>query len=290
MSIERVGGIRAQVAAEAARLMYEEGVKQYFTAKRMAAKRLLGRQAGGKLRYRPSDLPSNGEIRDALLALASLAEGSHRTRRLFAMRVLALEAMREVAPFEPRLIGSVSTGHIRRGSDIDIQVFTLSPEALELHMKGLGWTFESERVTIRKFGKIREYLHYHVVDTVPIELTVYEPRDLRFRPKSSTDGKPIVRMRISAVEEVLMRDHPEEWQRYMADGTIEGMDELLADAEEAPMPGAFDGLLEDLQEGEGDSDESDFDGLDLDDNAAADDDDDYEPLPGFEAFSENASK
>jgi hypothetical protein len=287
MSIERVGGIRAQVAAEAARLMYEEGVKQYFTAKRMAAKRLLGRAAGGKLRYRPSDLPSNGEIRDALLALASLAEGSHRTRRLFAMRVVALEAMRSIAAFEPRLIGSVSTGHIRRGSDIDIQVFTLDPGALELHMKGLGWTFESERVTIRKFGEIREYLHYHVADMVPIELTVYEPRDLRFRPKSSTDGKPIVRMRIAAVEALLMRDHPEEWQRYLADGTIEGMDELLAGDEEAPVPGAFDGLLEDLQEDdpEGLSGDLDFDGLDSGNN---DDEEgeDYEPLPGFEAFSE----
>ncbi|HZF54602.1 MAG TPA: nucleotide-binding enzyme [Polyangiaceae bacterium] len=292
MSIERMGGLRAQVAAEAARLMYEEGVKQYFTAKRMAAKRLLGRAAGGKLRYRPSDLPSNGEIRDALLALASLAEGSHRTRRLFAMRVLALQAMRAIEPFEPRLIGSVSTGHIRRGSDIDIQVFTLSPEALELHLKKLGWTFESERVTIRKFGEIREYLHYHVADTVPIELTVYEPRDLRFRPKSSTDGKPIVRMRIAAVEDLLMRDHPEAWQRYVADGSIEGMDELLSEDEEGPVPGAFDGFLEDLQEDEPEavSDELDFDGLGINSDADDDDDaDDYEPLPGFEAFSQEGA-
>lgn len=290
MSMDRLGGLRAQVAAEAARLMYEEGVKQYFTAKRMAAKRLLGRVAGRKLRYRPSDLPSNGEIRDALLALADRAEGSRRTRRLFAMRVVALEAMRSIAQFEPRLIGSVSTGHIRRGSDIDIQVFTLSPEALELHMKSLGWTFESERVTIRKFGEIREYLHYHVVDSVPIELTVYEPRDLRFRPKSSTDGKPIVRMRISAVEELLQREHEQEWQRYLADETIEGMDELLAEeAEDAPARGAFDGLLDDLQEddpaamdGDLDFDALDFAGNDDDDEDA----EDYEPLPGFEAYSE----
>jgi hypothetical protein len=203
------------------------------------------------------------------------------------MRVLALKAMRSIEVFEPRLIGSVSTGHIRRGSDIDIQVFTLSPEALELHMKGLGWTFESERVTIRKFGEIREYLHYHVVDVVPIELTVYEPRDLRYRPKSSTDGKPIVRMRIAAVEELIARDHPEEWRRYLADGTIEGMDELLEEDEEGPALGAFDGLLEDLQEGEGEgengADELDFDGLDLGDRE--DEDEDYDPLPGFEAFS-----
>src|SRR5947209_16146 len=106
MGVGRFGGLRGAVAAEAARLMYEEGVKQYFTAKRLAAKRLLGRVGGRRLRYRPSDLPSNGEIRDALLAIAELAEGSKRRRRLFAMRVIALEAMRDLAPFEPRLIGS----------------------------------------------------------------------------------------------------------------------------------------------------------------------------------------
>ena len=33
------GGLRGAIAGEAARLMYEEGVKQYFTAKRLAAKR-----------------------------------------------------------------------------------------------------------------------------------------------------------------------------------------------------------------------------------------------------------
>jgi predicted nucleotidyltransferase len=279
MSVERLGGLRAQIAAEAARLMYEEGVKQYFTAKRMAAKRLLGRVAGQRLRFRPSDLPSNGEIRDALLALADLAEGSGRKRRLFAMRTIALEAMRAIAPFEPRLIGSVSTGHIRRGSDIDIQVFTLDYDALERHMKGLGWTFASERVTIRKFGEIREYLHYHVVDMVPIELTVYEPRELRFRPKSSTDGKPIVRMRASAVEAMMAHDHPEEWASYLADGTIQGMDELLADGDEdAARPGRFDGILEvpDADEGE-DNDPSGALELEEDDEL-----EDYDPLPGFE--------
>jgi hypothetical protein len=195
------------------------------------------------------------------------------------MRAIALEAMRAIAPFEPRLIGSVSTGHIRRGSDIDIQVFTLDYDALERHMKGLGWTFASERVTIRKFGEIREYLHYHVVDMVPIELTVYEPRELRFRPKSSTDGKPIVRMRASAVEAMMAHDHPEEWASYLADGTIQGMDELLADGDEdAARPGRFDGILEvpDADEGE-DNDPSGALELEEDDEL-----EDYDPLPGFE--------
>lgn len=245
MSAERSGGLRAQIAAEAARLMYEEDVKQYFTAKRMAAKRLLGRVGGKRLRYRPQDLPSNGEIRDALLALAELAEGDRRTRRLFAMRIVALEAMRALVPFTSRLIGSVSTGHIRRGSDIDLSVFTNNEESLEVHLRKIGWTFETERVTIMKFGQMREYTHVHVADVFPIELTVYALRELRFRPRSSTDGKPIKRMSISALEALLEQDHPEEWEEYLSDGTIAHMEEVMAEADDddAPVPGPFDGLL-----------------------------------------------
>jgi len=272
MSSERFGGLRARIAAEAARLMYEEGIKQYFTAKRMACKRVLGRVAGKRMRYRPSDLPSNGEIRDALLALAELAEGSRRTRRLFAMRIVALEVMRALAPFEPRLIGSVSTGHIRRGSDIDIQVFTADEGALEETLRALRWTFERERVSILKFGQIREYVHFHVTDVFSIELTVYEPRELRFRPRSSTDGKPIVRIRTSALEAMLMREHAEAFRRYLESGEVAGMDEILSAEEDldAPAPGPFDSLLVDGPSGEvepGEEDEPDAD---------------YDALPGFE--------
>jgi hypothetical protein len=284
MSIERFGGLRAAVAVEAARLMYEEGVKQYFTAKRMAAKRLLGRVAGGRLRYRPADLPSNGEIRDALLAMAELAEGSRRTRRLFAMRVVALEAMRALEGFEPRLIGSVSTGHIRRGSDIDLSLFTDDDGALELRLRDLGWAFEREPVSILKFGEIREYLHYHVADAFPVELTVYAVRELRFRPRSSTDGKPIVRVRRAALEALLLREHAEAWARYLEDGTIEGLEEVLAedeDDEDTPVAGPYDGLLLDGPEPE-----------DLVPEPGEEEDPEqiYDPLPGFERCTETIDR
>ena len=124
MSWERYGGLRAAIAQLAAQIMYGEDVKQYFTAKRLAAKRLLGQVNAKAIRYRPHDLPSNGEIKEALLELVTEIEGDGRTRRLFAMRIVALEAMEALAPFNPRLIGSVATGHVRSGSDVDIHVFT----------------------------------------------------------------------------------------------------------------------------------------------------------------------
>jgi hypothetical protein len=276
MSAERHGGVRAAIAAEAARLMYDEAVKQYFTAKRMAARRLFGRTGGQRVRFRPADLPSNGEIRDALLALAELAEGSQRTRRLFAMRVVALETMRAIAAFEPRLIGSVSTGHIRKGSDIDLQVFTDDDGALETHLHGLGWAYERQPVSIQKFGEIREYLHYHVEDVFPVELTVYAVRELRFRPRSSTDGKPIVRVRAPALEALLAKQHAEVWAAYLKDGTIDGLEEAIAAGDEdVPVAGPYDGLLLD---GPGEEEEPEL----PEPGEEEEPDQMYEALPGFE--------
>lgn len=232
MSWERVGGLRAAITQLAAQIMYGEDVKQYFTAKRLAAKRLLGREASKTVRYRPRDLPSNGEIKEALLELVEEIEGDSRTRRLFTMRVLAIETMAELGPFQPRLIGSVATGHVRRGSDVDIHVFAPDPEDVVSHVRSLHWSHEVTRVSIMKGGKPMEFTHVHVVDLFPIELTVYAPREIRIRPRSSTDGKPIVRLSERAVRALCSKEHPEAWERYERDGIVPGMEEILGDDED----------------------------------------------------------
>src|SRR5260370_38009199 len=121
--------LRQAIALEAARLMYERVESEYFTAKRKAAKRLCRRGV------KPEDLPSNAEIRDQIQLFARIHEGDKRTEHLRDMRVEALRLMRVLRPFRPRLIGSVMTGHVRKGSDIDIHVFTattrLIPELME---------------------------------------------------------------------------------------------------------------------------------------------------------------
>ncbi|MEM9187708.1 MAG: nucleotidyltransferase [Myxococcota bacterium] len=195
--------LRRQLAQEAARLMYEEEVAQYFVAKRMAAKRLFGRAGGRKMRFRPADLPSNGEIQEALLALADLVEGDQRFIRLREMRQLAFDIMEPLERFEPRLIGSVATGHIRRGSDIDIQLFAEDRDAPEGALQALGWTYERDDVLIRRPDGWHEYLHLRLDRANPIELTVYPRHDLRRRPRSSTDGKPMLRLKLAEVAALL---------------------------------------------------------------------------------------
>src|SRR6202041_1790018 len=119
--------LRQEIALEAARLMYERVVSEYYTAKRKAAKRLC------RGNVKPQDLPSNSEIRDQIQLFARLHEGEKRTQNLKEMRLEAFHFMRLMRPFRTRLIGSVMTGHVRKGSDIDIHVFCDSPP-LVAHM------------------------------------------------------------------------------------------------------------------------------------------------------------
>lgn len=127
------------------------------------------------------------------------------------MRVTAWQTMGALLRFRPRLIGSVATGHVRSGSDIDLHVFTEAEEALEGALWDLGWTFETSRVSVRKGGLVRAFTHVHVDRGFPVELSVYPPEDLRVRGRSSTDGRPIERLSRAAVERLLVRDHPAEW-------------------------------------------------------------------------------
>jgi hypothetical protein len=253
---------------------------------------VLGRQGARAARFRPRDLPSNGEIRDALLAMAALSEGPERDKVLFVMRVCALEVMQAMEDFEPRLIGSVSTGHVRRGSDVDVQLFTDDPDAPELRARELGWPFETERVTIRKGGAIREYLHLHVRRSFDVEFTVYPRADLRERPRSSTDGKPIARKTLRAVRAMLEGEHAALWKTYQSVGVLPELTwdddgeaaEAEADPRGGPAPGPFDGLLAEWEAMDED--------LCVEDTLPSDEerkmlfdegtDEDYDPLPGFE--------
>lgn len=207
---------------EAARLMYEEDVTQYLDAKRMAAKRVLGRARKGATLVRVQDLPSNGEIAEELAKLARFYEGDTIRNRLFAMRLTALEMMQALQDFHPKLIGSVSTGRIRKGSDIDIHVFTDSLEVLEEQLEHQKWNFEKREVEINNNGKLAVYTHIYIEHLFPVELSVYPLSEIRVRTRSSTDGKPILRVGSKALVELLIREHEEEWRHYLDTGEIIG--------------------------------------------------------------------
>lgn len=207
--------MRIAIAHEAARLMYSRAESEYFTAKRKAAKRLCRGEV------KPSDLPSNAEIREQVQAFARVHEGDKRTENLQDMRVHALRLMRRLCRFRPRLIGSVLTGHTRKGSDIDLHVFSdhLGPVTDVLDADGLQ--YDVERKTITKYGETRTFIHVHVHDVFPFELTVYADELHSYVFKSSITGKAIERASIAELEQLLAAEYPD----LDADGAIREHDE-----------------------------------------------------------------
>ncbi len=210
--------IRQQIAFEAARLMYQRVETEYYTAKRKAARLLRVEH-----RFKPGDLPSNQEIRDQIQAFARMQEGEKRKENLRAMRVEALRLMRKLVRFRPRLIGSVWTGHVRKGSDIDIHIFSNGPSPVTAVLDENGMLYDVEHKRIVKFNEERVFTHVHVHDRFKIELTLYPEDKVNYVFKSSITGKAIERASIAELESALRAERPVE----NLDEVVEGLEEHI---------------------------------------------------------------
>lgn len=197
--------LRYAIAWEAARLLYDHEESEYYRAKLKAARRVQ------KSWVKPADLPSNAEIRDQVQMMARMLEGDQgHDKRLHQMRLRALWWLRQLQAFHPYLIGSVLTGHVRDGSDIDIHVFAANPQSIMMHVEETGSGCQMERKRIRKDGEERVFTHIHVRDEFPLELTIYHPSLIGHRFKSSITGKPIERANAADLQRLIRHDHGQE--------------------------------------------------------------------------------
>lgn len=207
--------LRRQIASEAARAMYFREESEYYRAKMKAAQRIV------RGWVKPADLPSNAEIRDEIQTLARMHEGSQRTDNLQSMRLVALRIMRLLERFKPRLIGSVMTGHIRQGSDIDIHLFSDSVDAITLALDEQMLFYDVEKKRVKKHGEERIFTHIHLRDLYPVELTVYASNLAHYVFKSSITGKAIERASIAELEELLAEQYP----NLMVEQSLQDLDE-----------------------------------------------------------------
>ncbi|MFI4859257.1 MAG: HD domain-containing protein [Phycisphaerales bacterium JB063] len=196
--------VRATIALRAAQLMYHREETEYFTAKRKAARHL-----GIDWKHSPQDLPSNAEIRERIHTLASMVEGEQRGDDLRQMRLLALRHLRLLEPFRPRLIGSTLTGHTRKGSDIDLHVFTDRLSAITDLLDDHALPYRVEHKPVRKHNHTTVYTHIHIDDRFPVELTVYTEAQHRTVFRSSITGKPIERANRKAFEKQMGEWYPD---------------------------------------------------------------------------------
>ena len=193
----RADMLRQAVADEAARIMREQGVDDFLLAKRKAADRLGVTDA--------SILPRNKEIEAALMAHQRLFAADRHEADLAAMRRSALEAMRLMSDFQPRLVGPVLTGTASAHSEINLHLFTESPEAVSIRLEERGVPHEVlerrlryERDRTMTYPALRFVAGRQTVDAV-----VFPLDGIRQAPCSPVDGKPMRRASTAEVEALL---------------------------------------------------------------------------------------
>jgi hypothetical protein len=189
--------LRQAVAEEAARIMREQGVDDFLLAKRKAAERLGVMDA--------SILPRNTEIEAAMVAHQRLFAADRHETELTALRRAALEAMRLMSEFEPRLVGPVLAGTASGHSEINLHVFSESPEAVSLRLEERGvphevverrMRYERDRTVI--YPAVRFVAGRQAVDAV-----VFPLDGIRQSPASPVDGRPMRRASTAEVEALL---------------------------------------------------------------------------------------
>jgi hypothetical protein len=189
--------MRLAVAEEAARIMREQGVDDYLQAKRKAADRLGVTDA--------SILPRNTEIEAALVAHQRLFAADRHEADLAAMRRSALEAMRLMADFQPRLVGPVLTGTASAHSEINLHLFSDSPEAVSIRLEERGVPHEvlERRLRYERDRTVSYPALRFVAGRQTVDAVVFPLDGIRQAPCSPVDGKPMRRASAAEVEALL---------------------------------------------------------------------------------------
>lgn len=196
----RRSDLRARLAQAAARIVAEQGIRDYGLAKRKAAE-----QSGTS---DERDLPSNREIEAALRDYQRLFQSDSQPQCLRELRLVAVEAMRFLARFEPRLVGAVLEGTADRHSAVCLHLYEDDPSAvlrfLEEHRIPCD---EDDRVLrlSRSQNAAFPVLRFDA-DERTIDLTILPRSCMRQAPLSRISDRPMPRASLPALLELLDRD------------------------------------------------------------------------------------
>jgi len=189
--------LRRALAQEAARIMSEQGIDDYWLAKRKAAERLGASDI--------SVLPKNTEIEAALAEHQRLFQSNTHSSALSALRRTALEAMRLLRKFEPRLVGPVLSGTASVHSEVNLHLFADGPEIVALHLMDSGVPHHIAERRLRY--EPNRLVSYPVVQFVAggceIDAVVFPLNGIRQSPASPVDGRPMRRADADELESLL---------------------------------------------------------------------------------------
>jgi len=193
----RAEQLRRALAQEAARIMSEQGIDDYGLAKRKAAERLGATDI--------AVLPKNTEIEAALATHHRLFESQTHSSTLNGLRETALQAMRLLDRFEPRLVGPVLSGTASAHSEITLHLFADGSESVALHLmdRGIPHRIGERRMRYEPDRLVSYPVVQFGAGDKEIDAIVFPVNGIRQSPSSPVDGRPMRRADAAELESLL---------------------------------------------------------------------------------------
>jgi hypothetical protein len=190
---QQVAAVRARVAEEAARIMIEQGVRDFALAKRKAAERLRLSTRGV--------LPSNAMIEERLAERQRIFEAEGHSDRLAEKRRLALQVMDALAMFDPRLVGTVLNGTATLNCAVELHAFSDEAELVAAQLAMSGWDVRPvERRSRRNRSEtIRVPAYRFAIGAHELLVEVHPTDGIRQAPLSPVDQRPMRRANAKVV-------------------------------------------------------------------------------------------
>lgn len=185
MGNRRDASLTRAIAIEAARLMADGHCHDTYSACRKAAERLGERN--------PRHWPDQATIEAALREHQALFRATSQPLELARLRRLALEAMRDLASFQPRLVGAVAKGLADAHSAVRLLLTADTPEQVALALEERRIPWRSAEVTLlfsRNRRETRPAFRFQAGET-PVELVVLDPADRHDPPRDPADNRPL---------------------------------------------------------------------------------------------------
>ncbi len=187
--------LRQRIAQTSARLMVQEGIKDYHFAKCKAAVRLGVPHT--------KHLPSNREVEDEISLYQRLFYAETQPRQLQQLRQVALEAMRLFSRFNPHLVGAVLEGTAHQYSDVTLHLFTHHSEEVAFFLLEKCIPYRLNEYHFRLPPQVSYPSYHFMAGEVAIILVIFGIDDIRWSPPSLVNGKPMRRADLRAVEKLL---------------------------------------------------------------------------------------
>ena len=188
---------RLEIAALAAKILALDEAANYHAAKKKAANQ-LGMPEN-------KNLPTNIEIEEALLQYQQLFQGDSRQQQLLTQRQKAMQAMKLLAQYSPRLVGPLVSGTATGATEITLHLYSDHPEQVSLYLEenGIPNQYSEKHVRINAsdvnvFPAIK-----FIADGSQFLLVIFSAKDRNMNPISSITNRPMQSLNLESLGELV---------------------------------------------------------------------------------------